>query len=124
VSKIANKIQEGIGLGKQEHVIIRSPVMATFTQEHSEIRSPCGFTEGIKTQFGFSVWYEIVRTIGVDGREGDMATRQIIESLFGEFRAPIMKIYESLSRYDVQQATQGLADLERLMFTGSVEVQS
>ena len=126
MSTIANKIQEGMGKDRQQNVIIRSPVLSTFTQEHSEIRSSPGFVEGIKSQFGFSMLYSVVTERGADQRGAgayDMAQRQIIEALYGEFRAPIMKIYEHLSVYDVKGAAQSLAHLESLMFTSATEVQ-
>lgn len=47
----------------------------------------------------------------------DIMKRQFIEELFGEFRKPIMRIYDSLYRRDLEGAAQALRVLEELIFT-------
>lgn len=122
MSKIYRKIIERYGPSHRSNVIIRSPVTATFVSESSEIRSTCGFVEAIKTAYGFSIWYDIVvKNAVMHEHVPDIATRQIIEALYGEFRPAIMAIYERLSAYDVEGATTALAHLESLMFTAEIE---
>lgn len=45
------------------------------------------------------------------------ARRAIINEIFGEFRSPIIKVYESLCDRDFDSAMKALTELEKLMFS-------
>ena len=44
------------------------------------------------------------------------AKRAIVEEIFGEFRSPIMAIYEALFNRDVEKAAKALTQLEHRLF--------
>ena len=122
MSKLCRKIQEGYSQGYRKRVIIAAPVTAVTGFETHEIHSQSGFVESYKTMYGFSIWYHVItkRERGLH-HVPEMATRQIIEALYGELRPAILAVYEQLSLYDVEGATQKLAHLERLMFSSETE---
>lgn len=49
------------------------------------------------------------------------ARLRVIEDVFGEFRGPIMRVYDKLFQRDVEGAVAALAELELVMFTERTE---
>lgn len=49
------------------------------------------------------------------------ARHRVIEDVFGEFRGPIMRVYDKLFQRDVEGAVAALAELELIMFTERTE---
>ncbi len=87
-------------------------------QEANALRDFGGPAYGVELKMKLEINGHATVALNEDsGEMRDIMKRQFIEELFGEFRKPIMHIYDRLYQRDIEGAILGLKNLEELIFT-------
>lgn len=110
MSKLIDSLKER-QLGK---VALYPPTLPSM--DVGEIVAHIDFTEGYNYELFAKFSIRVICGKDELNKVKSLVRRAMVEEIFGEFRAPIMKIYGELLRMDVKAALSELQELERLMY--------